>query len=64
MSKREQLLFKLIENYELKEYDIINLNFVGLDIKKNNKPSIKNNIIPTLTTNCNIAIVLKGEENE
>lgn len=61
MSKRTQLLFKIIDNYNIEEYDVINLSFVGLDIKENRKPNIMHNIIPTLTTSCDIAIVLKGE---
>lgn len=61
MSKKKQLLFELIENYELNEYDVINLDFIKLDMRENRKPSIQNNIIPTLITSCNIAVVLKGE---
>lgn len=61
MSKRKQLLFKLMKEYELKEYDAIDLGFLNLYFEKNKKPSIQHNIIPTLTTSCSVAVVEKGE---
>lgn len=64
MSKRKQLLFKLMTEYELEKYDAIDLGFLNLYFIKNQKPSIQHNMVQTLTTRCNIAVVVGGEKNE
>ena len=61
MSKRKQLLFKLMKEYELQKYDAIDLGFLNLYFKKNTKPSIQHNMVQTLTTGCNIVVVVEGE---
>lgn len=62
MTNIEQLLLRLVEENKLKPYDIVNLEFGNYCYKHNIDPSINHNIAPTLTTSCNLAIVLKEEK--
>ena len=48
---------------KLKEYDVVNLDFGNYCYKHNIDPQIKHNIVPTLTTRCNMFVVLR-EEND
>lgn len=64
MTIYEQLLSRLIEKNKLEEYDGVDLNFASHHLKNNTDPTIKHNMIPTLTTGCNVVVVLIGGENE
>ena len=50
-----------MKEYELGKYDAIDLGFINLYFRENLNPSIKHNTIPTLTTKCDIAVVVEGE---
>ena len=52
------MLLRLIQEKKLKEYDTVSLEFANYCYKHNKTPNIKNNIAPTLTTKCDIAVVL------
>lgn len=59
MTNYEQLLLRLMNENKLKEYDVVNLDFGNYCYKHNIDPQIKHNIAPTLTTRCNMFVVLK-----
>lgn len=59
MNNYERLLSRLIREDKLKEYDVVNLDFGNYCYKHNIVPPIKNNIAHTLTTRCNMYVVLK-----
>lgn len=59
MTNYEQLLSRLMREDKLKEYDVVNLDYGNYCYKHNIDPTIKNNIAHTLTTRCNMFVVLK-----
>ena len=63
MTKQNQAIQKLLNENKLKEYDSINLENIGYYLNYGTN-IIKHNEIPTLTTNCAVAVVLKGDRNE
>ena len=59
MTNYEQLLSRLMSENKLKEYDVVSLEYGNYCYKHNIDPTIMHNIVPTLTTSCNLAVVLK-----
>jgi len=59
LTNREKLLSRLINENKLREYDVVNLDFGNYCYKHNIDPTIKSDIVPTLTTRCNMYVVLK-----
>ena len=53
-----------MDKTEFKEFDTASLEFARLIYKNKKKLSLKNNISPTLTTNCEIVVAVKGENME
>lgn len=61
MTKYERLLLRLMEENKLKENDVVDLNFGCYCFNHNTDPTIRHNIACTLTTKCNLVVVLKDE---
>ena len=57
MSKRNEIIKKMLEDNKLNEYDTINLNNINFHLKYGTNV-IKHNEVPTLTTNCEVAVVV------
>lgn len=57
MTKREQVLNKLINEGNLKEFDTINIEYIGM-YQKYGTNIIKSNEAPTLLTKCSVGVVL------
>lgn len=57
MSKRNEIIKKMLEDNKLNEYDTINLNYINFHLKYGTNV-IKHNEVPTLTTNCEVAVVV------
>lgn len=60
MTNREKVIMELSEKGLLKEYDTINLGGIGFYMNYGTN-IVKHNIAPTLTTQSNIAVVVKGD---
>ena len=60
MTMQKQVIQKLLDENKLKEYDTINFGSMGFYLKYGTN-IVKHNEIPTLTTGCDVAVVLKGE---
>ena len=58
MTIRNQVINKLLVEDKLKEYDTINLGNVGYHLNYGTN-IIKHNEVPTLTTKCEIAVVVE-----
>lgn len=59
MTKQEQVILKLLMNDKLKKYDTINLECIGFHLK-HGRDIVMHNETPTLTTKCEIAVVIGG----
>lgn len=61
MTIRNQVIKKLIEENNLKKYDVINAENINFHIKYG-RNLITHNEAPTLTTKCDLLIVLGDDE--
>lgn len=59
MTNYERLILRLIKEDKLEEYDCVDLNYATYCYKNNVKPTTRNNIVNTLTTNCDMVVILK-----
>lgn len=59
MTKYERLILKLIEENKVDEYDCVDINYTSYCLKNNIKPTIRHNMVNTLTTNCEMVVILK-----
>lgn len=58
MTKYEQAIRNLFEKGQLQEYDTINLGCVGYYLKYGTN-IVRHNEVPTLTTKCELAVVVE-----
>lgn len=58
MTIRRQVINKLLVEDKLKEYDTISLGNINFHLKYGTD-IIKHNEVPTLTTKCEVAVVVK-----
>ena len=63
MTHQNQTIDKLLDENKLKEFDTIDVGFIGF-YRKNGTNIIKHNISPTLITKNTVAVVLKEESND
>lgn len=61
MTLQEQTIMKLLMEGKLKTYDVINLDNINFYLKYGSN-IVKHNEVPTLTTNCAVAVVIGGNE--
>lgn len=61
MTLQEQTIMKLLMEGKLKTYDAINLDNINFYLKYGSN-IVKHNEVPTLTTNCAVAVVIGGNE--
>ena len=64
MTIYKRLLLRLIEQNKIKKYDSISLEFGCYCFKNNVDPTIRHNIVPTLTTKCYIVVVEEWNMND
>lgn len=61
MTKRHQVIRKLIRENNLQKYDVINAENINFHIKYG-RNLLTHNEVPTLTTKCDLLIVLGDDE--
>lgn len=62
MSIKHNVIKKMLEDNILKEYDTINLDNINFYVKYGTN-IIKHEEVPTLTTKCNVAVVVNESVN-
>lgn len=58
MTLRNKAISKMISDGDLKEYDVINLGYIGFYLKYGRK-IVTHNIAPTLITKSDLVVVVK-----
>ena len=62
MTGYERLILRLIKEDKLEEYDCVDLGYSTYCNKHNVDPTIKHNMACTLTTHCDVVVILKDND--